>query len=458
MSHTLVRARISEGESDMAIYYKGIFFLAASAFLGEGVEFLINMILANELGKHGLGLYMSILPTIFLVVLLSSFELPVSISKFIAEKEEKFHRNIMHHAITITIIFTIILFVLASMIIPFIPVFNGYHPYTKWLVIILIPIISFTSVARGFFMGRHQMGKIAIANFLRKSVQLILLFLVFRFFEFNTEAALLIAIATFVGSEIVVFLYLIYMFIIQFQQMKRMPFSNLNRKVVRKNLVSVSVPTTGLRLFSALTGAIQPFLIKAALIRSGLSDTIATEQFGMLMGVAVTIGFFPAFIAHSLMIVLIPAVSKTYADKNYSMLQKMLSQVMMLTFLYGVPAVAIFYVFAGPLTSLFFDSSTAVGFLQMLWPFFLFHFFIMPMQAFLIGLGLIKETFIHAIWATVVAYAIILLLASLPEWRMEGVIIAMNTSSILLALMHYLTICKKIGVSLFMKGVVPRNN
>ncbi|MEW9050932.1 MAG: oligosaccharide flippase family protein [Neobacillus sp.] len=442
----------------MAIYYKGIFFLAASAFLGEGVEFLINMILANELGKHGLGLYMSILPTIFLVVLLSSFELPVSISKFIAEKEEKFHRNIMHHAITITIIFTIILFVLASMIIPFIPVFNGYHPYTKWLVIILIPIISFTSVARGFFMGRHQMGKIAIANFLRKSVQLILLFLVFRFFEFNTEAALLIAIATFVGSEIVVFLYLIYMFIIQFQQMKRMPFSNLNRKVVRKNLVSVSVPTTGLRLFSALTGAIQPFLIKAALIRSGLSDTIATEQFGMLMGVAVTIGFFPAFIAHSLMIVLIPAVSKTYADKNYSMLQKMLSQVMMLTFLYGVPAVAIFYVFAGPLTSLFFDSSTAVGFLQMLWPFFLFHFFIMPMQAFLIGLGLIKETFIHAIWATVVAYAIILLLASLPEWRMEGVIIAMNTSSILLALMHYLTICKKIGVSLFMKGVVPRNN
>jgi stage V sporulation protein B len=458
LSHTLVRARICEGESDMAIYYKGIFFLAASAFLGEGVEFLINLILANELGKHGLGLYMSILPSIFLIVLLSSFELPVSISKFIAEKEEKFHRNIMHHAITITIIFTIILFVLASIIIPFIPVFNGYHPYTKWLVIILIPVISFTSVARGFFMGRHQMGKIAVANFLRKSIQLLLLFIVFRLFEFETEAALLIAIATFVGSEIVVFLYLIYMFIIQFQQMKRMPFLNMNRKVVRKNLVSVSVPTTGLRLFSALTGAIQPFLIKAALIRSGLSDTISTEQFGMLMGVAVTIGFFPAFIAHSLMIVLIPAVSKTYADKNYSMLQKMLWQVMMLTFLYGVPAVAIFYAFAGPLTSLFFDSPTAVGYLQMLWPFFLFHFFIMPMQAFLIGLGLIKETFIHGIWATAVSYAIILLLASLPEWRMEGVIIAMNTSSVLLALMHYLTICKKIGVSLLMRGVVPRNN
>lgn len=442
----------------MAIFYKGIFFLAASAFLGEGVEFLMNLILAKELGKHGLGLFMSIMPSIYLIVLLASFELPVSISKFIAEKEERFHRNILYHAITITIIFTCFLLLAGTIIIPFIPVFDGYHPLTKWLVIVLIPVISFTSVARGYFMGKHQMGKIAVANFLRKSIQLVLLFVMFRLFEFDTEAAVLIAIATFIGSEIAVFLYLVYMFIIQFQHLKRMPFSNLNRKVVRKNLMAVSVPTTALRLFSALTGAIQPFLIKAALVRSGISDTIATEQFGMLMGVAVTIGFFPAFIAHSLMIVLIPAVSKIYSQRDYSTLQKMLSQVMKLTFLYGVPAIVVFYAFANKLTSLFFDSSTAAVYLQMLWPFFLFHFFVMPMQAFLIGLGLIKDTFIHSIWATAVSFAIIILLASRPEWRMEGVIIAMNTSSVLLALMHYLSICKKIGVSIFMKGIVQKNN
>lgn len=442
----------------MAIFYKGILFLALSAFLGEGVEFLVNLILAKELGKHGLGLYMSILPSIYLLVLLSSFELPVSISKFVAEKEEKFHRNILYHAITITIIFTCILLVVAMVLIPFISVFNGYHPYTRWLIILLVPVISFTSVARGYFMGRHQMGKIAIANFLRKSIQLVLLFVLFRFFQFDSEAAVLIAIASFIGSEIAVFLYLCYTLIIQFQQLKRMPFSNLNRKAVRKNLMAVSVPTTGLRLFSALTGAIQPFLIKAALVRSGLSETIATEHFGMLMGVAVSIGFFPAFIAHSLMTVLIPAVSKTYSNRDYSTLQKMLSQVMMLTFLYGVPAVIVFYIFAPQLTSIFFESSIAAVYLQMLWPFFLFHFFVMPMQAFLIGLGLIKETFIHAIWSTIVSFAIIIFLAARPEWRMEGVIISMNTGSVLLALMHYLSICKSIGVSIFMKGFIQKNN
>ncbi|MCM2533919.1 polysaccharide biosynthesis protein [Neobacillus pocheonensis] len=442
----------------MAIYYKGIFFLAASAFLGEGIEFLVNMILARELGKHGLGLYMSILPSIFLVVLLSSFELQVSISKFIAEKEERFHRNILYHAITITIIFTCVLFLLATVMMPFIPVFNSYHPYVRWLVLILIPVISFTSVARGYFMGKNQMGKIAVSNFLRKTFQVAILFLFFRFFAFNTEAALLIAIATLIGSEIVVFLYLILTFIVQFQQLKRIPFSNLNRKVVRKNLMAVSVPMTSMRVFTALCGAVQPFLIKAALVHSGLTHTLATEQFGMLMGVAITIGFFPAFIAHSLMIVLIPAVSKAHSEKDYSSLQKMLNQVMKLTFFYGVPAVFIFYLFAGPLTSLFFHSSSAAVFLQMLWPFFLFHFFIMPLQAFLIGLGLIKDTFIHAIWATLISFSIIYLVGSLPEWGMNGVLIAMNTSSVLLALMHYLTVCKKIGVSVFMRGVIHKTS
>jgi O-antigen/teichoic acid export membrane protein len=436
----------------LAIYYKGIFFLAASAFLGEGIEILVNMILARELGSHGLGLYMSILPTIFLIVLLSSFELQVSISKFIAEREERYHRNILYHAITITIIFTCGLFLLATLIIPFIPVFNGYHPYVRWFVMILIPVISFTSVARGYFMGKQQMGKIAVSNFLRKVIQLGGLFVLFRFFAFDAEEALLIAIGTLIGSEIVVFLYLIYMFIIQFQQLKRQPFSNMNRKVVRKNLMAVSIPTTGLRLFSAFTGAIQPFIIKAALVRSGMTATLATEQFGMLMGVAISIGFFPAFIAHSLMVVLIPAVSKTYSQKDYPTLQKMLQQVMKLTILYGVAAVAIFYLFAPELTSLFFKSEMPAVFLQLLWPFFLFHFFIMPMQAFLIGLDLIKEAFFHIVWSIIISFALILWLGSLPEWRMNGVIIGMNTGSVLLALMHYLTICKKIGVSIFMKG------
>lgn len=68
-----------------------------------------------------------------------------------------------------TAIFTAFSTVAASIALPFIPVFDTYHPFIKGIVIGLIPVVAFTSIARGYFMGVQKMGKIAIANVLKKS-------------------------------------------------------------------------------------------------------------------------------------------------------------------------------------------------------------------------------------------------------------------------------------------------
>lgn len=177
----------------MSSFYKGTFLLIVTAFFGECIEFIINMVMARELGEHGLGLFMTILPTIFLIVLLATFELPTSISKFIAEKDSKYHLSMLQQVLKWTIIFTIFLTTIASIIIPFIPIFYDYHPLLKWLVILLLPIISFTSIARGYFMGKQQMGKIAASNFLKKIIQLGLLVFLFQWFSFDLNTSVLIA-------------------------------------------------------------------------------------------------------------------------------------------------------------------------------------------------------------------------------------------------------------------------
>jgi stage V sporulation protein B len=433
----------------MSTFVKGSLLLIGASFLGECVEFIMNMVLAKELGERGLGLYMSILPTVFLIVLLASFELPISISKFIAERDAKYHRHMLKSAIHLTVIITTGFLVLFLLLMPYLTMFQEYHPLFKWLVVILIPLISFSAIARGYFMGKHQMGKIALANFLRKFVQLGLLVFLFKLFEFDSHTSILIAFFTFVGSEFVIFLYLIHMFYIQYQQLKGRPSEYISGKSVRKNLISVSIPTTSIRVFHSLTHAVQPFLIKAALLKSGVVATAATEQFGLLAGVAMTIGFFPAFIAHSLLIVLIPTVSKAYADRDMFRLQQLLRQVISFTLLYGIPVVLVFYFFAEPLTSLFLQSTTASGYLQVLIPYFLLHFFVIPLQAYLIGLGLLKDAFLHNIWSTIVSFALIYFLGSMEQFRMDGVIIGMNTGAVLITLMHYMTICKKIGVSYY---------
>lgn len=434
----------------MNTFLKGTILLSAAAFLGECIEFFMNMVLAKELGEKGLGLYMSILPTVFFIVLLASFELPVSISKFISEKDEKHHRSMLQEAIRFTVWMTVSFLCLYIISLRYLPIFHQYHPLFKWLVAILIPLVSFTAVAKGFFMGKQQMGKIAIANLMRKVVQLVLLILFFQLFHYNLETSILIAFFTFVGSEFVIFVYFLHMFYIQYRQLKHHQSNGkMSGKNIRRSLLSVSVPTTGIRLFHSFSHAVEPFLIKAALVKSGLTESIATEQYGLLAGVSMTIGFFPIFIAHSLLIVLIPTVSKAYAQNNMKKLQQLLRQVIGITFLYGIPSVIIFYIFAKPLTNLFLHSMDAVNYLKILAPYFFLHYFVIPLQAYLIGLGLMKDALFHNVWSTIISFLIIYVLGS-GGMQMDGVIIGLNTGVVLLTLMHYVTICKKIGVSFFL--------
>ncbi|MFZ3591433.1 polysaccharide biosynthesis protein [Bacillus sp. DJP31] len=434
----------------MNTFFKGLVFLVIAAFIGECLEFFVNLVLARQLGEHGMGLFMTILPSIFLVVVVASLELPISISKYIAEKDEQYHRTTMKHAARFTIKLAFVFVAIGLFIVPNVPIFGEYHPFVKWLVIILIPIVSISSLAKGYFMGKQDMSKIAFSNFLRKAVQLLLLVFLYQLFSFELNTAILIALCTLIGSELVVTLYLLHAFFIQWQFVKQGRYTVLTRKEVQKNLLAVSIPTTGMRLFHAVTHAIQPFLIKEALLRSGVPEGLATEQFGLMAGVAMSIGFFPAFIAHSLLIALIPTVSEAYEKKEFGKLQKILQQVMIITAIYGFPAVFLFYFFADPLTHIFFQSSSATLYLQILWPYFFIHFFIIPMQAFLIGLGLVKDAFYHSVWSTVFQFIVMFLLGS-THLEMQGVIIGMNFGAMLIMLMHYLTICQRIGLSVWLK-------
>ncbi|MTH53157.1 oligosaccharide flippase family protein [Bacillus mangrovi] len=434
----------------MNSFAKGALLLALAAFIGECLEFYLNMILAKELGEHGMGMYMQLLPFIFFVVIISSLELPVSISKFTAEQKKEYHYSMLRHALAFVYKLTGMILIILLAVLPFLPVFNGYHPLVRYLLFILVPVVSFSSIARGYFMGVQQMDKIAISSFLRKAVQLLALFLVFQSMHFTESTALFIALAVLIGSEAVVFFYLFTQYVLQFRMMKKGKHTHMSEGEVRKNLMAVSVPTTALRIFNAVTNAFQPFLIKGALAVSGVGGVLATEQYGLLAGVAMSIGFFPAFLSHSLMIALLPNVSESFARQEGERLRSLLQQSMWITCLYGIPAVYLMYWFAEPLTHLFFKAPEASLYLQLLWPYFLFHFFIHPLQAYLIGLGLVKDAFYHSVWSHAVSFLMMYILGSMQNFQMTGIILGMNAGIILLFLLHYVTICRKIGLSLFL--------
>ncbi|NMH70855.1 oligosaccharide flippase family protein [Bacillus sp. RO3] len=436
----------------MSLFLRGTLVLVVTAFLGECLEFVINMILARELGEAGLGTYMSILPTVFLIVILSSMELPISLSKFFAEREETYHRGMLHYAFRFAVITTCVLLVLMVLIYTWTPLFQGYHPGIRWLILIVIPIVAFTSITRGYFMGIQKMSKIAVANFLRKGIQLLLLVSIYQFLSFDVDVSILIALGTLIASEGVVFVYLMHAYFHAIKGNRKKSHLTLTNSEMRKSVLSVSLPTTMLRIFHALTHAVQPFLIKWTLVLSGMGMSEANEHFGMLAGIALTIGFFPSFIAFSMLIVLIPTVSEKASAKDMEGIITHLKQVMWITLGYGVPAVLLYYLLGDYLTETFFHSVSSSYYLKLLWPYFLFHFLVFPLQAFLIGLGLVKDALLHTIWSSVFSFSLIYLLGS--RFGMEGVIVGMNAGSVLITMLHYFTICRELETTIWLKSAI----
>jgi stage V sporulation protein B len=64
---------------------------------------------------------------------------------------------------------------------------------------------------------------------------------------------------------------------------------------------------------------------------------------------------------------------------------------------------------------------------------------------------MVKDAFLHSIWSTTVSFILMFVLGSIPSLQMNGVILGMNTGMVLLTIMHYLTVCHKIKVTLWLK-------
>lgn len=94
----------------------------------------------------------------------------------------------------------------------------------------------------------------------------------FQWYSFELDMAVLISLFVLVVSDVVVLVYLYSQFIMARRAMSGQQHIHLRGKDVRKRLLAVSIPTTGLRIFHAVVNAIEPFLVKERFWRRALPE------------------------------------------------------------------------------------------------------------------------------------------------------------------------------------------
>lgn len=452
----------------MSKFLKGTFILLIAGLITRVLGFINRIVIARSIGEEGVGLYMMAFPTFILVVTLTQMGLPVAISKNIAEAEAKGNhqeiKKILVVSLAITISLSLIFTPALILLAPILSTTLFTDPRTFYPLIAIapvVPVIAVSSVLRGYFQGRQNMRPSAISQILEQLVRITLIAVMTRaFLPYGIEYAAAAAMVAAIIGEVVSLVYLMTTFKLKKRFKLRKNFFQFvhSGKKTFKELMEIALPTMGSRMIGSVSWFFEPIVVAHSLAIAGVVAIEATKQYGSLTGFAMPLLMLPSFITYSLATSLVPAISEANSQNNHQLIEHRLQQALRFAFLSGGLSVIVLYVLADPLMELMYGSTKGSYFIRIMAPFFLFYYYQGPLQAVLQALNLARAAMINSLIGAVIKTAVIFVLASQPAFGITGVALGIIVGFVLVTMLHFATVLKKISFSFhvtdYLKGAV----
>jgi stage V sporulation protein B len=218
--------------------------------------------------------------------------------------------------------------------------------------------------------------------------------------------------------------------------------------------MEISLPTMGSRMIGSVSWFFEPIVVAHSLALAGVVAIEATKQYGALTGFAMPLLLLPSFVTYSLATSLVPAISEANSQNNPKMIEHRLQQALRFAFLTGGLSVIVLYVLADPLMELMYGSNKGSYFIKVMAPFFIFYYYQGPLQAVLQALNLARAAMINSLIGAIVKTAVIFLLASQPAFGITGVALGIMVGFVLVTILHFATVLKKISFSFHIRDYI----
>lgn len=437
-------------------FIQGTLILVAAGMITRFLGFINRIVVARIMGEEGVGLYMMALPTLFLMITLTQFGLPVAISKRVAEADAKGDRkkikNILIVSFTITLTLSIIFtagFIILSPIIATYLLTDERALYPILAISPIVPIVAVSAVIRGYFQGLQNMKPQAVSQIIEQLVRITLVAVLTKaLLPYGVEFAASGVMISVVIGECCALIYIVHHFKIKksFKLLKNISRSIKKGKQTLQELLSIAVPTTGSRLVGSVTFFLEPILVSQSLAIAGFSVAASTKLYGELTGFVMPLLLLPTFITHSLSTALIPSISEAEAKKQHKLIHFRIHQAIRFSFASGALATVIFYLFAEPILKFMYNDTDAAYFVTFMAPFFLMLYFQAPLQAALQSLDLARQAMYNSIIGSIVKFIVLIVLASQPQFGIAGVAISIVTGVVLVTVLHFAVLWKEISL------------
>ncbi len=447
---------------------KSTLILGAAGVIVKIVGALYRIVLADFISLEGMSYYQQAFPVYSALLIISTVGLPIAISKLVSERVTTGDYKGAYAVFKTSRAFLVLVGVITS-----VAMFCLAGPITRlqalpggqYSLMALAPALFFVSVMcayRGYFQGLQNMKPTALSQIIEQFVKvgagLALAYFLLKWtgrMELGAMGALLgISI-----SEAAALLYTMGAYGRQKRQMTtdmmaaykhRLSWAEV-KPLLGKVLV-LALPITVAGLVMPIVSFVDSVIIPRSLFSIGYADTAVRSMYGTLSGGVITIINLAAIVSQALQMSVVPAISEAIKLKDNERVRANVLHGIKFAFLEGVPVTAAFFIFASPIFSFLYPSSTpeqhalATGLLMTMCSVAVFLPFMQTMTGVLQGIGKQNLPPIALAVGAVVKVGLSLFLMSIPQINIYGAVIGTVMCYVIAAVMNYLYVRKYTGV------------
>ena len=405
------------------------------------LSMVIKIVMTRSVGTEGIGLYMLVNPTFMLFIAICTLGMPTAISKLVSE-DKRSSKKLIFSATFIAIIVNILIMLLVLLSARFIANNLLHEPrsyYSLLAIGLVLPFISISGILRGYFFGKQRMFPHVLSNVLEDVTRLISIILFTPMFLLKgLEFAVAFLILSNIISELTSIIILFFFLPKKFKLSKKDITPNISDV---KDILGISLPTTGSRLIGTIGMFFEPIILTYFLIKLGYSNQYILNEYGILNGYVMPLILLPSFFTGAISQALLPIVSKGYANKNFKYVKTKIKQAIFFSLLIGIPATIIFVLVPQIPLKLIFATDQGIKYIKILAPICLLHYIQAPLTSSLQAIGkskeAMKDTLIGMILRTV-----ILIICCYLKLGIYSLIIASSINIIYVTIYHIIKVKK----------------
>lgn len=438
--------------------------LAIASIIVRVIGLVYKIPMIHVLGDEGMGYYNTAYEIYGLGLILSSYSLPLAVSKLIAAKDvlqeytsaKRIFQVAMLFAFAVGTFMTLILWIGAD----FIALYLFKSPNSALPLMMLAPtvlVFSVMGVFRGFFQGKNTMIPTSISQILEQLVNAIVSiaasFYFMRKFATSPKVASFGAaggtFGTFLGA-VAAFLFLCITYMLSKFKNDYRHINNTETesyKKIFKLLLFTMIPIVLSQTIYQLSGTVDNSLFNILMSKQGYSETIRASLLGIYTGKYRTLTNVPVAIATALGTSMIPSIVTSRIQNKHSEVQKKIHSTIKFNMLIAIPSTIGMGVLASPIMQLVFGDNTKISRDLLILGCTAVIFFSLSTvtNAVLQGVDLLKRSVTHSAISLAIHIVLVFVMIRFLHMGVYGMVIGNVTFALVVCILNWVVIDKHLS-------------